>query len=155
MKIRNLIATICRSLLVIALIVFAFNGLRDCASLSAPGTVSIATTPMSPTDGSAPIPAANAKWHKILVVTGNEMKKTQPFAVGAHWAIAWDSEPNDQGSGALCVSVYKAYDASAPVDIVANVMGKSNDQSYEYTPGTYYLDIDSDEPYAITILDYH
>lgn len=96
--------------------------------------------------------AAQPKWHKVLEVQGDGEKNTDTFTVGSNWEIEWNTKPGEM-EGNFQVD---AKSTSGGDDLsVANVMGTSHDHSMEYTPGTYYLSINADQPYDIVVSDYH
>jgi hypothetical protein len=86
-------------------------------------------------------------------VEGDGIKNTDTFTVGDNWEIAWDTKPGDF-SGNFSVTA-KPVSGDGDEQLVANVMGASQDHSMQYTAGTYYLEINADQPYEIVVSDYH
>jgi hypothetical protein len=86
-------------------------------------------------------------------VKGEGAKNTEAFTVGHNWMVSWETKPGEF-SGNFQVFLYSAADNSI-AGTVANVMGKNTDHSMEYSPGTYYLQINADQPYALSVSDYH
>lgn len=109
--------------------------------------------PASKTEATSSKPAAAkpAKWVKIAVFQGSGTKKTPKFTVGSEWKVKWDTKPGQYGDMNFMVDIYK--EGSDMPDSVANVIGKSKDESCQYDSGTYYLDINSGQPYIVEIWD--
>ena len=65
------------------------------------------------------------------------------------WKITWDTKPGDLGDMNFSISVHKA--DGELVTIVANVIGNDKDSSIMRGVGSYYLSINTGQPYTITI----
>lgn len=87
-------------------------------------------------------------WFKVAKYTGSGTKNTRPFKVGRRWVVAWYTE----GAGNFAITIHKL--TGETVDMAANVVGKSEDESYQYQPGTYYLEISADQSYEVNVADY-
>lgn len=87
---------------------------------------------------------------------GQGMKSTKTFHVESNeWQIAWATKPiHNSGGGLLQIYVYRA--DGTLVGLVANVTGKSNDNSVMRSgAGNYYLKINSaNVGYCITVSAY-
>jgi len=84
-----------------------------------------------------------AIWQKIKLWSGTGIKKTEPFTItGDQWRINWENKGGDFGGGILQIYVYKPGE-SFPEELLANTTEISNDSSYVYKKGTFYLDINS------------
>jgi hypothetical protein len=120
-----------------------------------------AGTPM-PT--ATPKPTATAtpkpKWVVTHTFKGNGIQKTDTFTVNSdHWRIAWSCDPKAYGFEYNLIA-----DLTAPGDdfgeSVVNVICKSGDPSStagetnEYSPGTYFLDVNSEGPWTFQIEEF-
>lgn len=96
----------------------------------------------------APAPRS---WVQVATWSGNGIKSTPAFTVGDEWAIEWATQPGQYGDMNFAI-ITKGTDGSwAGLD--ANIIGVGNDVSYHYEAGTYYLEINSGQPWAVSIWD--
>ena len=114
------------------------------ASTSSASSAEPATAPVA-----QPAKPTPTQWVKIASYTGSGTKKTPKFTVGDEWKLTWEAKAGQYGDGNFIVCIYE--EGSEMPDIVANVIGANKDESYQYTAGTFYLDINAGEPYAIAI----
>lgn len=79
---------------------------------------------------------------------GRGTKNTEVFQVATRdWVIAWDSSADF-----FSVTVYDAN--GEIVDVAASVEGQDQDSTVMHCgPGTFYLDIDGDGPWAVRVTD--
>jgi hypothetical protein len=119
------------------------------------GSTTSATEPLTaPEQQAAMAPAsapATGKWTKIKTFTGSGTKNTEKFSVSSEWKIKWTTKPGNMGSSNFSLTLDD--DAGEMVGLIANVIGKSVDESYQHTGGTFYLEILSGQPYVIEIWD--
>lgn len=88
--------------------------------------------------------------HTIASWTGNGIKNTETFhASSDEWAIVWDTRPGKYGDMNFQIYVYNS-DGTLK-DVAANVIGASNDHTIERGAGDYYLNINTAQPYSITV----
>lgn len=121
--------------------ILLFSGFLTVASHASPVTTKIIPPPE----------AAKPVWLEVKTFIGSSIKKTEPFTVGPRWRIKWDTKPVRRiGDGSFSVSIYKI-GQSAPFSLAANVTGYSEDSTEEYGAGTFYLEMNSDEKYLVTV----
>jgi hypothetical protein len=98
---------------------------------------------------SAPIISNNqvvAQW------TGNSIKDTETFDVSTNeWKISWDTRPGDYGEMNFQIYVYKSDGTPHGTFVVANVIGRDTDSSVMRGAGSFYLTINSGQPYEVTV----
>jgi hypothetical protein len=112
---------------------------------SANGTTSVAKTSAQP-----PATATPATWQTVATWKGDATGNTQLFTVANPWRIVWTSAPGRIGSGNFAATVNRR-GSILPGDLVGTVIGKGGATSYESSGGTFYLDIQSDEQYAVEV----
>jgi len=88
-------------------------------------------------------------WQKVASWSGEAMKSTDAFTVGTPWKIWWNTEPGESGPGNFVISIYNQ--AGELVGIVANVIGQNTDESVQHKSGTYHLEIDATQRYAVSV----
>jgi len=116
----------------------------------------------SQSSGGGSHPAATAvpaTWHTVATFKGNGQKKTQTFTVGKQWQIQWSCTPSSFYGGQYNVIVeLRTTDDGGLGNPVVNTIckaGNTSGDSQEYDAGTYYLDINSEGAWSVTIQDYH
>lgn len=107
------------------------------------------TTPLSLNTNStmAPpsvTPCVVASW------TGNSIKNTETFHISSNeWKIKWMTKPGKYGAMNFFIIVHNA-DGSMK-ELVANVIGASEDSIIEKGSGDYYLNINTEQPYSVEV----
>jgi hypothetical protein len=95
-------------------------------------------------------PSAPATWHDITTIKGRGMKKTESFSIPSNeWRITWVTQPGQYGAMNFQIYVYSA--DGILKDVAANVIGKDEDSTIMRGSGSYYLDINTAQPYVIKI----
>lgn len=113
-------------------------------------------TAKAPVDGTDKTDATDttvdkpATWHKVDAFQGSSMKKTHRFTVGSEWKVIWQTKPGSMGQSNFIVS---AVGEDGNEIAIANEIGKAGEESCQYDAGTYYLDINTGQPYVIEIWD--
>jgi hypothetical protein len=105
---------------------------------------------MDLTDDPFESPLFNPTWQQVGVWTGQESMTTQPFVVGANWAIAWQTQPGQQGQGTFRITIHNA-STGAQVGVAADIVGAGMSESRQYASGTYYLQISTTQPYSVQV----
>jgi hypothetical protein len=126
---------------------------------------SIDTKPVAPMQASAPrpktttqtsapqssTPAPAASWHTVATFSGQSAKNTPSFAIrGSQWRVSWQ-ENGDTIFGATAESP----DGSGDFCPIANTGNSGSDTSYCYTPGNYYITVNTANSWTMTIEDYY
>ncbi|MGC9602496.1 MAG: hypothetical protein ABSE76_02025 [Minisyncoccia bacterium] len=111
-------------------------------------TQSSATVNNSGTVTSPPAPPAS--WHTVTTFSGQTQKNTPPFTIkGSQWRITWQ----ETGDG------YFGADTQSPDGSnycsIANLAGPGSDSTYCYTPGTYYISVNTANSWTMTVEDYY
>jgi len=95
-------------------------------------------------------PADTAIWHEIARWTGNSIKNTETFNVpSSEWRIRWSTGPGQYGALNFQIFIYKADGSLAGV--AANVIGEGSDTSFMRGRGSYYLTINTGQPYEVIV----
>jgi len=111
----------------------------------------------SPSEDSSPRPQtttvsparAKAQWQKVAQWSGNGIKSTPTFTVGSEWAIEWATQPGEYGDTNFQIFI-ESTDGGL-VDLAANIIGRGHDTSYYHEAGTYYLKINSGQPWNVAV----
>lgn len=91
-------------------------------------------------------------WNEVIRFTGSNMKNTKKFDISSNeWRIKWDTEPGKHGD--MNFQIYLHGTDGFP-QIIANIIGKGNDETYIYEKGTYYMTINTSQPYTIVVEEY-
>ena len=107
------------------------------------------TTTQQPTQPITPI--VPKSWHTVTTFSGTNTKNTEPFTVkGSQWRIAW----TETGDGYFGADAEKP-DQSSGYCPIANTIGTNSDSTYCYTPGTYYISVNTSNTWSIKIEDYY
>lgn len=88
------------------------------------------------------------QWVKVTEWRGNGIKRTETFTVGREWAVEWATQP-DHFEGTFSVLAYHTNGEMGP--LLANLMGSGHDTSYVYESGTFFLEINSTQPWHVTV----
>ena len=86
-------------------------------------------------------------WQNVYDASGVAAARDRLPALRAPWRIVWSTS---SGQGSFAISVLRS-NGQLPVDYIANISGKASGTAYEYTSGSYELDIAATEGYAITV----
>jgi len=90
------------------------------------------------------------KWHEIASWEGTATKSTETFNVSTtEWRISWETRPGQLGDMNFQIYVYKAN--GDLVTVAANIIGYNKDNSIIRGIGSYYLMINTAQPYSISI----
>lgn len=87
----------------------------------------------------------------LLDTSGNGIQTTQKFTTTGDWTLNYTFDCSNFGfKGNFQVYVYD--DSGSPVDVAANDLGMSGGNTeYEHTAGTYYLEINSECSWHVTV----
>lgn len=89
-------------------------------------------------------------WSEVITFEGDGIKNTESFEITANeWKIIWDTKPGTYGDMNFQIYVYTSDGALS--DVAANVIGESQDETIIRGSGSYYLMINSGQPYTIKI----
>ena len=144
---------------VLALVVVLVWLVPACASSS--GTPQPAATTAPAAQQAAPTkapavaePTATPKpaptWAEVITFEGKSIKDTESFDISAdEWRLRWETEPGDFGPMNFQIYVYKSN--KEMVGVAANVIGEGSDSSVMRGKGTYYLTINTAQPYKIVV----
>ncbi len=96
-------------------------------------------------------PAPPASWHTIETFSGDTQKNTAPFTIqGSQFRVTWQ-ESGQYYFGANTQSP----DNSGNYCAIANLVGSGSDSTYCYGAGTYYISVNTANPWTITVEDYY
>ena len=103
-------------------------------------------------------PTPTIKWKTLTSFSGSGNATSPTFTVPAHWRIAWSCDPNSNKNQIYNVIVYKHKvpyngDTNIPqADINQICSNESTSGETEETgTGSYYLEIDTEDAWKITI----
>ena len=89
-------------------------------------------------------------WAEVITFEGKSIKDTESFDISAdEWRLRWETEPGDFGPMNFQIYVYKSN--KEMVGVAANVIGEGSDSSVMRGKGTYYLTINTAQPYKIVV----
>lgn len=88
-------------------------------------------------------------WITVASFRGDSTGQTQPFKVTNRWRIVWRSSPGAI-SGNFAAQIEQP-GQSLPIGLAGNVMGTGHGISNEYQAGTFYLGLQADERYVVTV----
>ena len=92
-------------------------------------------------------------WKKIKEWKGSSTKTTEKFTVGSNWAISWSTKVRSElGWGYFAIEIYSA--SGDIIDMIGNTTSSESDVSYFHKAGTYYLVINTSQPYGVSVLEY-
>jgi len=93
-----------------------------------------------------------AEWREVAKWQGSLIKNTETFTIASNeWKIIWSTKPGEYGEMNFQIYVYKAN--GDLVGVAANVIGKDEDSSVMRGKGSYYLMINTAQPYIIVIYE--
>jgi hypothetical protein len=106
----------------------------------------------------APVVTASS-WEPVAFWRGSGIKNTDAFTVQSPWRIGWRTWPSETMMGMDGNFIIQVYDlantsgpmAGLPVEVAANVIGRSEDYSTYYTSGTLRLEINASQEYELTV----
>lgn len=95
-------------------------------------------------------PPSPASWHTVGTFSGQTQKNTPTFTIqGSQWRIEWQETGSD----------YFGADAESPDGgnycSIASLVGPGSDSTYCYTPGTYYVSVNTSNSWTIAVQDYY
>ena len=106
------------------------------------------TPPLSGVSATSTIPAAAGKtWTVIKAWTGDGIKDTEDFTVGAEWRIDWDYTGS---SGIMQIYVHES-PSKRLVGVAANTQKTGADTSFQRGAGTYYLTINATGGWKVAV----
>jgi len=101
-------------------------------------------------EGRKPGIELDKKWHEIASWEGTATKSTETFNPSTtEWRISWETKPGQLGEMNFQIYVYKAN--GDLVTVAANVIGYNKDSTIIRGAGSYYLTINTAQPYSISI----
>lgn len=95
--------------------------------------------------------SAARSWEVAASWSGEGIKTTEAFTVGGEWAIEWNTRPGRYGNMNFQIYTHRADGALSDVD--ANIIGAGQDISYKHRAGSYYLMVNSGQPWTVVIWD--
>lgn len=121
------------------------------ATTPAPLVQTSAPAQTTPAESSpAPAPTSTATWHTVATFSGETQKNTSPFVIqGSQWRITWQ----DTGDGYFGATA-QTTDGNNNCSI-ANLAGSGSDTTYCYSPGTYYISVNTSQAWSMTVQDYY
>ncbi|MBI3947356.1 MAG: thermonuclease family protein [Armatimonadetes bacterium] len=91
----------------------------------------------------------SGQWRLVAAWAGATRKNTETFTVSAPWLVTWSTWPGVLGDANFIVTLN---DRKADMaDLIANAIGAKAERSYQYRAGTFYLDINTGQPYRIAV----
>jgi len=111
-------------------------------------STSIAARTVSEPGEAHPLPAVPT-WQKVASWTGRGVKQTETFTVGDEWKVMWDTHPGSLGEGNFQVYLYRQ--GSEFPDVIANVIGGDEDESFQHRGGVYYLSVNAIQPWSLSV----
>ncbi len=103
----------------------------------------------APQSGSAAAPA----WHTIADFSGTATGATAPFETSKRWRVVWSAGPPPQASANFGILVEQP-GSGVPYDTIANTVGSGKGTHVEQGAGTFYLDVQTAEPYGLKVQTY-
>ena len=104
-----------------------------------------------PRTAKAPAAAqAQSRWNTVLTTRGVGTGATAPFAATRRWRVVWSAGPAAQPGASFGILVEQPGRAT-PYDTIANRVGAGKGSHLESGGGTFYLDVQSEEPYALQV----
>jgi hypothetical protein len=108
----------------------------------------VAKAPSHPS-ASGPVPA----WHTIASFRGAATGATAPFVTNRRWRVVWTAGPAPQPTADFGILVEQP-DSGVPYDTIANTIGSGHGTHVEEGSGTFYLDVQTGEPYTVEVQTY-
>jgi hypothetical protein len=91
------------------------------------------------------------RWAQVARYKGNKAKKTEPFLIqGREFRLKWKTKSNKNDDGELIVFLHDAQNP-ANKEIVVNVAGDDTGEAFLEGKGSYFLKIESNQAYEITV----
>jgi len=89
-------------------------------------------------------------WYKVVQWRGKSIKDTETFNISSReWRISWETNPGEYGDMNFQIYVYKSN--GDLVSVAANVIGYDKDSTIIRGAGSYYLTINTGQPYSIVV----
>lgn len=97
----------------------------------------------------APEPKQTA-WYKVAQWQGKSIKNTETFNISSReWRISWETKAGEYGEMNFQIYVYKSNEDL--LSVAANVIGYDKDSTIIRGKGSYYLMINTAQPYTIVV----
>lgn len=96
--------------------------------------------------------SSGLSWCTVATFSGSENKNTPSFHVGKHWRVLFDTTSQGNDNTSFTAFVQKP-GAVIATDTIGLVSGNCTDVSDIYREGEYYLNINSTQPYTVTVQD--
>lgn len=91
------------------------------------------------------------QWNKIYNLKGTKSKKSKVFKItGKEWKISWKTNPQKNKEGEFILLLRDKRNKS-DAEIIANVTGADEDTRYLNSKGNYYLVVNTNQNYEITV----
>ena len=119
-------------------------------------TTAVQTPTPAPVTEPAQQPApAPTQPQTVLDVSGSGTKSTQTFTVNDSWQMKWSYDCSNFGyQGNFQVAVYDADGSPSMQNVDVNQLGMSDsDTEYYHTGGTFYLEVNSECNWHVTVQD--
>lgn len=95
------------------------------------------------------------KWKKIASWEGQKSKKTSPFEIkGKEWKIRWKVKKGKKNDSEFIIILQNNEDKDDKEIITQQIGPGEDDFVFEGGQGVYYLEIASELPYIVEILEY-
>ncbi len=102
----------------------------------------------------APSPQTSDKgWRTIAAATGQGSGATAPFVTNSRWRVVWSAGPPSGKAQDFGILVEQP-GASTAYDTMANTVGSGHGTHVEEGRGTFYLDMQTSEPYRLEVQTY-
>lgn len=89
-------------------------------------------------------------WYKVAQWQGKSIKNTETFNISSReWRISWETKAGEYGEMNFQIYVYNS-DGDL-VSVAANVIGYDKDSTIIRGKGSYYLMINTAQPYTIIV----
>jgi len=90
------------------------------------------------------------RWKKVAQWEGKVIKDTETFRISStEWRISWETKPGEYDDMNFQIYVYKSN--GDLISVAANVIGYNNDSTIIRGAGSYYLSINTAQPYSIVV----
>ena len=92
------------------------------------------------------------KWRAIKKFKGKKSKKTEPFKIsGREWKVSWKTKTPAHKEDAEFILILKNRKNKEDSHVIANYTGSDEDFSFLEGNGEYFLQINSNQDYEITV----
>lgn len=91
-----------------------------------------------------------AAWYKVSQWQGKSIKDTETFNISSgEWRISWETRAGEFGDMNFQIFIHKSN--GDLVTLAANVIGYDKDSTIMRGKGSYYLSINTAQPYSILV----